>query len=334
MKKIFGFILLMSLFSSQHATAQVDPHFSQYYIYPSWLNPALTGAFDGTYRVAAVYRNQWNSVTSPFSTVGASADFTTDKNISFGVNLLSQKAGNGGYSYTTGYASMSYSGVRFGTQGSQHIVFGLQAGLINRHINPDKFQYGDQWTAITGYSPSNNTSDYITNKSSSMFDMGAGVLYYDGNEAHKAKVFAGFSASHLTRPQDSFLGTGNDAKLPIRYTGHLGVKLTLSEQLSITPNALYLQQGNAKEKMVGAYATLKANDITDILFGANYRFKDAVAPFVGFNYKNLVLGLSYDVNTSDLGKAVNSTNSFEISLSYIGRKSYKSTEHHFICPRL
>ena len=30
--------------------AQVDPHFSQYYIQPMTMNPAFTGAFDGDYR--------------------------------------------------------------------------------------------------------------------------------------------------------------------------------------------------------------------------------------------------------------------------------------------
>ncbi len=36
--------------------AQVDPHFSQYFIQPMSLNPALTGAIEGDYRVSAVWR--------------------------------------------------------------------------------------------------------------------------------------------------------------------------------------------------------------------------------------------------------------------------------------
>jgi hypothetical protein len=50
------------------SNAQVDPHFSQYYVYPAWVNPALTGIFDGSYRVSGIYRNQWGNVSSPFST--------------------------------------------------------------------------------------------------------------------------------------------------------------------------------------------------------------------------------------------------------------------------
>ena len=53
MRKILQTTLLAALTvaSVTNAAAQVDPHFSQYYVYPSWLNPALTGAFDGRYSV-------------------------------------------------------------------------------------------------------------------------------------------------------------------------------------------------------------------------------------------------------------------------------------------
>ena len=59
-----------------------------------------------------------------------------------------------------------------------------------------------------------------------------------------------------------------------------------------------------------------------------------LSPYVGFTYKNMVLGASYDVNISDLGKMVNGTNSFEISLTFFGKKSVKTPEAEFICPAL
>lgn len=70
------------------AEAQVDPHFTQYYVHPAWLNPALTGAFDGDYRASAIYRNQWSNVSGPFSTVGAALELPTSKNLNLGVNLI------------------------------------------------------------------------------------------------------------------------------------------------------------------------------------------------------------------------------------------------------
>jgi hypothetical protein len=70
------------------------------------------------------------------------------------------------------------------------------------------------------------------------------------------------------------------------------------------------------------------------MLGANYRFNDAASPFVGFTYNNMMLSASYDINTSDLGRIVKGTNSFEISLTIIGRKSAKTPEIDFVCPRL
>ena len=82
-------LLMLSIgLAVSKVNAQVDPHFSQYYVYPSWLNPALTGAFDGQYRVSGVYRNQWGNISSPFTTYGASAEFTTEKKINLGVSVL------------------------------------------------------------------------------------------------------------------------------------------------------------------------------------------------------------------------------------------------------
>jgi type IX secretion system PorP/SprF family membrane protein len=313
--------------------AQVDPHFSQYYVYPSWLNPALTGAFDGNYRVAGIYRNQWNSIVSPYSTPGISADFNTGKNLGLGASVLNQKAGDGGYNYLTGYISAAFTGVRFGKAGNQHLLFGMQAGLINRRFNRDKLKFGDQWNPITGYNPGVPSADVLSKTSATSFDAGAGFLYYDGTPGRKTNVFAGFAASHLTRPEDPF-SVGAKEKLPIRYTAHAGVRIQAGDNFTITPNALYLRQGNAEEKMLGAFGQFKATPEFDFLIGGNFRFDDAISPYVGFYYKSVTLGLSYDVNVSDLGQLTGKANTFEVSFTLIGKKKVKMQEENFICPRL
>ena len=73
---------------------------------------------------------------------------------------------------------------------------------------------------------------------------------------------------------------------------------------------------------------------TDVLVGAKYRFNDAFSPYAGFTWNNLLIGVSYDVNTSDLGKMVNGSNSFELSLTFIGKKRARTPEVEFVCPRL
>jgi hypothetical protein len=52
-------MVLMTSIMVSTARAQVDPHFSQYYIQPMTMNPAFTGAFDGDYRISGIWRSQY-----------------------------------------------------------------------------------------------------------------------------------------------------------------------------------------------------------------------------------------------------------------------------------
>src|ERR1700755_937009 len=94
--------------------AQTDPHFTQNYTYPMYVNPALAGSSDGEYRVSGIFRTQWGSVANPYRTVGLSFDARTNKNIAIGVNVLNQSAGDAGFNYLTASLSVAYTGVRFG----------------------------------------------------------------------------------------------------------------------------------------------------------------------------------------------------------------------------
>ena len=332
-KSIILMVIFCTLFTGI-TKAQVDPHFSQYYAYPLWLNPGLTGAMDASYRVTILHRSQWAGITSPFSTFGATADFVAGKKMNFGGAILNQTAGDGGYNYLTANVSLAYTGLQFDADGFKRIAIGMQLGILSRKFNPSKFQFGDQWNPITGYNPSNPTLDVLTKTASSVFDAGAGAVYYDGTPGKKANLFLGFSAAHLTQPNDPFITGPDKQKLPIRFTAHGGIRLALGDQVTITPNALFMQQGSAQEKMIGAFAQLKAGNMLDLLLGVNYRLDDAISPYAGFIYKNFSLGASYDVNTSQLGKMSGGANSFEISFTFYGNKSYKYPASPFICPRL
>jgi type IX secretion system PorP/SprF family membrane protein len=327
MKKIL--LTICTAFSLAQSQAQVDAHFSQYYAFPLWMNPAMTGAFDGGVRVAGIYRNQWHDITSPFSTAGLSADFTTGSNINIGINLMNQTAGDAGYRLMNGGISIAYSGVRLGADGDKQILLGLQAGFISRRFDPSRFQFGDQWNAATGFNPATPSADVLSQTSASAFDAAAGIAFLDRNEDAQVRPFAGFSVAHLTQPEDPFV-SGNKTRLPMRFIFHGGARINVSETATITPNILYMRQGTADEKMIGAVAGIAVNETTDILFGANYRFADAIAPLAGFRFSNLTLGLSYDSNLSNLGKMAGTANSFELSLTFTAPR-YE--EKGIPCPR-
>ena len=78
-----------------------DIHFTQFTASPLIVNPAFTGAFSGQWRAAAIYRDQWRSVTSPFKTYAVSVDapiindLSHDDNLAAGLQLYNDRAGDG-----------------------------------------------------------------------------------------------------------------------------------------------------------------------------------------------------------------------------------------------
>ena len=130
------YIMIVLLLLGKKSGAQVDPHFSQYYAYPLYLNPTFTGVINGDYRATAIYKNQWLSVGKPYSTAGLSLDMTTFSGLNIGVNIFQQTASDGGYHYTQGSFSAAYQGLHFDADGYQRVIFGLQVGFITRRFDP------------------------------------------------------------------------------------------------------------------------------------------------------------------------------------------------------
>jgi len=329
-----GTILIASLLLllGNKSGAQVDPHFSQYYAYPLYLNPAFTGVIDGDYRATAIYKNQWLSVGRPYSTAGLSLDMTTFSGLNIGLNIFQQTAGDGGYRYSHGSVSVSYQGLHFDADGYQRMIFGLQLGFINRRFDITKLRFGDQWAPGLRGDPTLSTNEVFSKTSASAIDNAAGVAYSDDRPDKKVNVYAGFSMSHLTQPEDPFLVSGDKRKLPYRYTYHGGARINLENGIFVTPHFIYMRQGNAEERTFGVFAQ-KPTTKEDVylLGGLSYRYKDAFIPYAGIKFKKVQFGLSYDATSSTLGRSVVFTNSFELSITVIGRRP-EEKRHYFECP--
>jgi type IX secretion system PorP/SprF family membrane protein len=310
--------------------AQVDPHFSQYYIQPMTMNPAFTGAFDGDYRVSAIWRSQYGNT---LNTKGLSAEKTTNKNANFGINIVNQSSSDGAYSFTNGYLSFAYTGVRFGKNADHYLVMAMQMGFISRKFDITKMQFGSQWVSGVGFDPSSTSNETFLKPQVTSFDAGAGIAYYDATPNKTATFFGGISAYHITQPVNPFLSDQFQSKLDIRYCVQAGVRIAASDLLSIVPTAIYMKQGDAQEKMGGVYFQVYANESTDVMFGGYYRIGDAIAPFVGFYYNGLTFGLSYDVDASTKSAAGSKGNSLEISISYVGKRKSNMGVNRFYCPR-
>ncbi|RYE23046.1 MAG: type IX secretion system membrane protein PorP/SprF [Sphingobacteriales bacterium] len=332
MKKLLITIaVLLQLGAAGTLQAQIDPHFSQYYAYPLWLNPALTGVINGDMRVNANFKNQWATLNNAYRTGAVSVDYRPTDKVGLGLTVLNQAAGDVGFNYFAAYGSFGY-GIAVSSDGNKKLHFGVQAGIINRSFDPSKTQFGNQYDPTSGYNPSLPNFENFDGSNALVFDSSAGIFYYDGDPSSTANLFGGVSVAHLNRPRDPFATVGMNNKMGLRYNVHAGVRIKAGESFDLIPHAIYVRQNQSEIKAFGAYSEIKLVNNNGLILGGMYRINDAAVANVGYHIDNLIIGASYDFNTSGLNQATNSRGGIELSLSYVFRRRIQGPEP--ICPRL
>lgn len=328
--------ILSLLFCGTAAIAQ-DPNFSQFFASPLTLNPAFTGKFDGKYRFAANYRNQWPTINQAFTTVTASVDwklmqdYLSRKENSWGLGIagMNDQSAAGAVRFSYGSLATAYH-IQMDEDGRHQLSAGFQAGYANMMINTSLLRFEDQLTSL-GFT--GNTSELFNtgNLQGRYWDVNAGLLY-SGSSNDKHQYYLGFSLYHVNRPQQSFLG--NDFRLQPRFTLHGGGYVDIGWNSTLYVSALQTYQANAAQTMLGGAFQLKSNPdderAASLYAGAWFRLKDAVIPYAAIEINNLRIGISYDVNTSSLRPASLIRGGLEISLIYIFRPE---PERGIICPK-
>ncbi|MDW8394285.1 MAG: PorP/SprF family type IX secretion system membrane protein [Chitinophagales bacterium] len=313
-----------------------DIHYSQFYASPLTLNPALTGINDCNYRIAGMYRNQWRSVTDPYVTPSVSFDINNVLQrwirtgvLSAGGLLLNDKAGSGELSNLSIMASAAYARPLTASR-KLNGSFGLQVGYVQKKLDFSKLLWESQFNG-EGFDPTLSSNENFNDKFS-YIDLNAG-LYLSYFLSQQADLFGGLSVFHLIPPKESFLNNGNN-KLGMRTVGHGGLRYKLTEQFSIVPQVLYMTQTKAQEINLGGSVAYALNNDVKLFGGAWYRVGDAVIPMIGIDYKQIRLGISYDVNISSLSDASKGRGGFELSLGYTGcLGGFVLDKPIFFCPR-
>ncbi|MFH1321900.1 MAG: PorP/SprF family type IX secretion system membrane protein [Bacteroidota bacterium] len=338
MKQIFPFLFCCLLLLHTVNCFSQDFHLSQYEASPLYLNPSMTGMFNGYYRAHAHYRNQWASVASPFVTTSASFDMPY-KEFGIGALILNDRAGAGNYNVLNFVISGAYD-MSIGKYIHHHLSFGAQVGFIHKSVNMDKLSFHNQYTYTNnlGFDPGLPTGEVMDNTSIFIPEMNASMMYYYSNDMSRVNPYIGFSVFHLTQPNESFLGNTN--KLPRRYVIHAGSKVNITPTIQVEPRFLAMNQKNAKELNMTIIVNYyyKAQDIW-LFGGPTYRFfhfsefntSDAVIANIGLKYGNYIYRFSYDINTSSLSSISKGKGGFEFSVTYI-RKAISPPKP--ACPRL
>jgi len=311
---LFVLVIILPLFSLGQ-----DYIYSQFYNAPIYLNPALTGQFEGDIRFNALYRNQWTGLASDFSYMSASGDINLHK-INSGIGLIFNRSSEGTAYLTKNNLAISYSYIINGDDFT--LSFGLQGGITNQKLNWDKLVFSDQIDINSGYiSGSISGAERPNVDSRFYFDANAGT-----NFVYK-KFMLGIGMHHLNRPDESL--SGYQARLPIRISGNLSYKLALipdqydRDGSYLIPSVVVYKQQNVMSYSVGTqfkYSGVNAgvwyrND-------GNSNGNDAIVFSVIFdifnrrtNGEKFRVGVSHDATTSKINYT-NTGGTTEIGVGY------------------
>lgn len=312
-------ILLMLVMVLPLISLAQDHIYSQFYNSPIYLNPALTGQFEGDIRFNALYRNQWSGLASDYSYMSASGDLNLGQ-INSGVGLIFNRSTEGTAYLVKNNIAASYSYIIGGDDFA--LSFGLQAGITNQKLNWDKLVFGDQIGIGTGYIPGSISGAERPSVDSRFYlDANAGTNLVYG------KFMLGVAAHHINRPDESL--SGFQAKLPMRISGNMSYKVTLipdqydRDGSYLIPSVVVYKQQNTTSYSVGMqykYASINAG----IWYrgGSNSAGSDAIVFSVIFdifnrktNGEKFRVGISHDATSSKINYT-NTGGTSEIGVGY------------------
>lgn len=341
-KKMRKFLSAVLILMAIKVSGQ-DPRFSQFHLMPTYLNPAMTGFFDGDVRFAAIYRNQWFTLGSPYGNTkyetegGAidgcikvgkpSGDYDRKQDyIGVGGAFIRDVAGDEAFTSTDGFINLAYSKT-FGYKVKHSIAIGLQGEIMSTQFRNGGAVFPDGIVENIG-------------KNNIKFDATVGVRYHV-DFMKRLNMYFGFAYSHVTSPVSNFTDISSD-KLHAKYIAHAGAVIAIRDRVNLVPSFMFLAQGPSIEANVGANAQYILGNVYDsknsISFGLMARFArpegpEAIIPNVRLEVYNVTLGVAYDVNISNLDHGTKTVGAIEVAVVYIFKHRNHGVPTNASCPQ-
>lgn len=326
-------VLLAGLLLPAAVCAQ-DPSFSQYWASPLNINPALTANINGDWRAISNFRSQWIGPTAPYTTATISLDGKLFQNklpdgqrFGAGAMFMYDKTMGGILKSTYASGNVSYSIKVAEDYGSHYIGAGV--GLIYGHKQMDwsRAVFGEQFNG-RGFDHNLPTGEAALAAMKPYLSASVGLTYTYTTE--NSNVDFGVAGFHLNRPRQTFLEDDNQ-RLAIRYVAHVNYEHNISDQLVLNTNAIYQKQITASYLSLGGGLgyVIDAPTKTSLSAGLWYWSKNAVVPYLGFAYKQIQLGFSYDVLISKLRESPGKRSTWELSIII---RNFKNDSGIIYCP--
>jgi type IX secretion system PorP/SprF family membrane protein len=355
--------LLISVFCLNDVQAQ-DPIFSQFYAAPMQTNPAMTGLFDGKFRVTANYKQQWNSIlqSEPFRTSSAGFDMRSaigrNDFLSYGVTGLQDQAGVSGFTRNAGAANVSFMKQLGGggyRSADQYLIAGVQLGGGQFSLNSEDLWFSTQFDTGTESVNQGIPNNELINQNTDFFlDMSAGLMWYSVFDDNQS-LYVGGAIFHANAPKYSFIDSNGEETLELRWMAQFGGEFPLNDQLSVLPAAIVTSQGPSMLGIVGANFRYTNRDWREVAiragfwshFSKNLNVSENGATGVQsestsfgvptytvsaiLEMGRVNVGISYDIATNRLSEPTNNRGGFELSVAYVHPGSRKEKVR---CPKL
>ncbi len=328
-KSVLGFILAGVFFAASPCSlfAQADIHFSQFYETSILRNPALTGVFAEDYKISAINRNQWSSISNPFVTTQVNAEThihvtqEAEDFFSFGVLAYYDQAGSIDRKILCVYPAVNYN-KSLEDEHNSFLSVGFTGGYMQYSFDPSKATFNNQYQNNV-FNPSNPTGENLPNPKLGLWDLGAGVNFNSSmGQSNEMTYVFGVSGYHFTQPKNSYY---NDPGIvmDMRWNINGAINGMLNEDIAFQIQANYAVQGTFNEIIGGGMIGWNRSTEGDIpmfsIFGGLfYRYQDAIIPTIKLRYKDYAFGVSYDVNVSTLKAATSMRGGYEISIAKTG----------------
>ncbi len=317
-----------------------DLHFSQYTNSPLLINPANTGfSPDYDYRIGINHRTQWAATNVPYKTMSAWADAQLFKKkletswVGVGAILLNDVAGTGNLTSIKSFLNIAYHQQ---LDDNNLLSIGLSGGLVQKRIDYTKLTFDEQWNGRFFDIDLPSNEPFVTNNAS-YFDLNAGINY-SWFATDNFYLNFGASVMHLNTPSETFFNPLTvDAKLSRRYNFFANASIKMSDVLILSPHVYYSKMSTAEEAVIGfngQYNLSGDGGKSQLLFGAYYRNKDAIAPAIGYQVNNVQLMFNYDATTSTLTTYSAFRSAYEFSLIWNGiYNGLEGNERAMKCPK-
>ncbi|MCL2434574.1 MAG: PorP/SprF family type IX secretion system membrane protein [Lentimicrobiaceae bacterium] len=347
-KRKFSLLLILFFFTTLQTFGQ-DPHFSQFYANPLYLNPAFAGTVNGA-RFSLNFRDQWPTIPSNFVTFSASYDQHINA-MHGGIGVLLTADVEGKKLIQTYDAGAIYN-FRAQVTREFNLQFAVQAGCKYTTINWDKLTFADGSSGIP---------THYDNTIKPQFNVAVGMVGYT------PYLYFGLAVHHLAPIQINFRDSIVNSttleiekyryNLGLKWTAHLGGKITIKQKVKdeihfgdifFYPNIVFISQGlkdTTSRLPNGTFHYLHEGfyfNFYPFTMGAwirhNFKNLDAFIVTCGIEYKIFRIGYSYDFNLSKLegtGGAHEVSLQFFIPYSPKAKSARKKYQHiaPVDCPR-